>query len=125
MTIPITDDTGQILGHAAGVIELANSGPDPQVEITTVAPGMSRIISRPRQPLRIGHVLGTVLDPGMFIATDGKIIPPEEAGWVNGECADCDSALVVLPNNEPGYLWYVIEHRRTCPAMAQWIADQR
>lgn len=108
-------------------IDLTNSGPDPQVEITTVAPGLSRIVSRPRLPIRIGHVLGSVLDRGMFIATDGKVFDPENADalFINCECSDCDSALVVLPNQEPGRIWYVIEHRRTCPAMAQWIRDQR
>jgi|SRR5271166_2233763 len=120
--IQIRSDNGAHLGWARNVIDLAND--EPQVRIETVAPGLSKITSRPRQPIRVGHVAGSVLDPGMYIATDGKVIPPEEAGWVNGECADCDSALVVLPNQERGVLWFVIEHRRTCPAMAAWIEAQ-
>ncbi len=126
--IPVTDDTGRVTGWAAREINLAGTGPEPdgpQVRIETVAPGLSKITSRPRQPIRVGHVLGNVLDPGMYIATDGKVIPPDEAGWIDGECSDCDSGLAVLPNQEPGVLWFVIEHRRTCPAMLQWIKDQR
>ena len=106
-------------------IDLAND--DPEVRIEQIAPGLSRTISRPRLPIRVGHVLGNVLDEGMFIATDGKVLDPGNADFVflNCECSDCDSALAVLPNQEPGFMWYVIEHRRTCPAMLAWIADQR
>lgn len=121
--LPVRDDNGQILGHAARVIDLANE--DPEVRIEQIAPGLSRTISRQWLPIRLGHVLGTVLDEGMSIATDGKILPPEQGRFINAECADCDSALVVLPHQEVGVLWFVIEHRRTCPAMIQWIADQR
>lgn len=109
-------------------IDLVNGpDPEPEVHIETVAPGLSKITLRPRLPIRIGHVYGNVLDPGMYIATDGKVFDPGDAGalFINAECSDCDSALVVLPHQEPGRIWYVIEHRRTCPAMAQWIADQR
>ena len=129
MRIPISDDTGRITGYAAGVLDFAGTGPeqDPQVTIEQLAPGFSRAISRPRLPIRIGHVAGSVLDPGMVIATDGQVFDPGDAGavFINAECSDCDSALAVLPHQEPGHIWYVIEHRRTCPAMAQWIRDQR
>lgn len=121
--IAVTDDTGRVLGYAARVIDLANE--DPEVRIEQIAPGLSRTISRQWLPIRVGHVLGSVLDPGMVIATDGKVLPPKQGRFIDAECSDCDSALVVLPHNEPGVLWFVIEHRRTCPAMLQWIADQR
>ena len=107
------------------MLDLAND--EPQVRIETVAPGLSKITSRPRQPVRVGHVSGSVLDPGMYIATNGEVFDPEDADavFIDAECSDCDSALAVLPNQERGAIWYVIEHRRTCPAMAQWIRDQR
>jgi hypothetical protein len=127
--VPITDDTGRYLGYAARVLDFTNAEPDPgpQVRIDMVAPGLSRVISRPRLPIRIGHVAGNVLDPGQVIATNGEVIEPGNADalFLDTECSDCDSALVVLPHQEPGYLWYVTEHRRSCPAFAQWIRDQR
>ncbi len=121
--IQITGDNGQHLGWARNVIDLSND--EPEVRIEQIAPGLSRTISKQWLPMRVGHVLGSVLDPDMYIATDGIVYPPEQGRFLNAECPDCDSALVVLPNNEPGVLWFVIEHRESCPAILQWIADQR
>lgn len=105
-------------GWCGGIIDLSVPAEDPEVSITELAPGLAAVRG-PRRPVRIGHAID-VHDPDGVIYTDGKVIPPGEAGFVNGECADCDSALVVLPNQEPGITWLVIEHSSTCPALARW-----
>jgi hypothetical protein len=106
-------------GYARSVIDLAN--PEPEIRLDQVAPGLSRITGRPL-PVRIGHTLGNVRDADR-ICTDG-IVYPAGGGFIDCECADCDSALAVLPNQEPGRLWLVIEHSPTCPVMTAWIAGQ-
>lgn len=106
---------------ASRIIDLAN-GPDEApgqpVSITPIAPGTSVVRSR-RQPVRVGHTAGNV-NGADRIYTDGLVIAPEDAGFINAECPDCDSELAVLPDQEPGCLWFVIEHRATCPALAAW-----
>jgi hypothetical protein len=94
----------------------------PRVSITPLAPGLSRLRT-PRQPIRIGHVID-VRDPEAVIFTDGLVIPPAEASFLNCECPDCDSELAVLPYQEPGVTWLVIEHSPTCPALARWTGGR-
>lgn len=111
------------------VIDLAVAHPEggydpenPRVSITPLAPGLSRVRS-PWQPVRVGHVID-VRAPGSVIYTDGKVIPPQRASFIDAECGDCDSELVVLPHQEPGVTWFVIEHSATCPALAAWTRSQ-
>lgn len=84
--------------------------------IESLSPGLS-MIRLPRRPVRIGHATD-VRDAAEPILTTGEVIEPGSAAaaFINAECADCDSQLVVLPNQEPGVNWLVIEHRPTCPA---------
>jgi len=69
--------------------------------------------------VRIGHAV-SVRDPQARIYTDGVVITPQAALLIDCECPDCDSALAVLPDQEPGVTWLVIEHSPTCPALARW-----
>ena len=64
---------------ASRIIDLANGPgePEPQVSITPLAPGLSRL-STPRQPIRIGHTAGNVRSADR-IYTDGAVIPPKDA----------------------------------------------
>jgi hypothetical protein len=115
-------------GSSAGrVIDLAvphsEGGMDPEnlrVRITSLARGLSRIRA-PRLPVRIGHAID-VRDPEAPIYTDGAVIPPGGAAFLDCECPDCDSGLVVLPNQEPGVTWFVVEHSASCPAFRAWVA---
>jgi hypothetical protein len=110
---------------ASAVIDLVNGpteDPEDPISLTPLAPGLSVVRSR-WQPIRVGHVAGNVLDADR-ICTDGKVIPPQEASFIDAECSDCDSELAVLPHQEPGVLWFVIEHSVTCPALAVWTGSQ-
>lgn len=120
MRVPVTDDTGRVLGFAAGIIDLAE--PEPQVTITPLWPGFSRI-QMPWRQIRIGHVRGNVLRADR-IYTNGKVIEPTDAEYLEGDCRACGSSLAVCPNQEPGRTWFVIEHEDRCPAFAALLAGE-
>ena len=103
-------------GWARRVIDLAN---EPETEITPLAPGLAQIRA-PWQPVKLGHATD-VNAPDAPVYTDGQLIRPEHAAYVDTECPDCDSALVVLPNLEPGVTWLVVEHRESCPWLARKV----
>jgi hypothetical protein len=121
MSARYTDERG---GSYERVIDLANGPGEPRVSITPLARGLS-VVRSPRMPVRIGHVAGSVRDPRSVICTDCKVIRPRDARFIDAECPDCDSELAVLPNQEPGRLWYVIEHSPSCPALAAWKGSDR
>lgn len=98
-------------------IDLVND--EPQIRIERLAPGLSRTIG-PWQPVRIGHLV-ELHGP---IYTDGKVIAPEDAGFLYGDCRACDSELLVLPHQERGVTWFVIHHRPDCWAFAAMRAGE-
>jgi hypothetical protein len=72
----VTDAAGRRLGVAGSIIDLAEPEPEPQVTITRLWPGFSRI-QMPWRQIRIGHVRGNVTGADR-IYTNGKVIEPTE-----------------------------------------------
>lgn len=102
-------------------IDLVNDS-EPQVTITPLWPGFSRI-QMPWRQIRIGHVRGNVTSADR-IYTNGKVIEPTDAEYLDAECKCCDSSLAVCPNQEPGRTWFVLEHKHHCPAFAALLAGE-
>jgi hypothetical protein len=106
--IQITDDNGQHLGYAAGVIELSSEmgGKDPRAPLA-----FSTLLVRGQ--LVVGHTFDLNDETEPIYYPEGQAVQPGKAGYADFRCPFCVTHATVSYDDD-GHTFMILEHKRGC-----------